>query len=302
MTPDRPERKNPRLRGWDYGAGGTYFVTFCTSAHRPVLSSIRRGDPCGRPPLVLTPLGECVAEAIALTGVRVEHQVIMPNLLDFWFSGCIPCKAEIPYMEKLADELKGRNIQFFSLSLDSGEQLMKAWKSLVKEKIGPTLQLNIPGGFQSELAKYFGIRSVPRIVIIDQQGKIVDAFARRPSDPKLRQQLLELLDGKSTGTALTKEEATQTMMAVSRAETAAQKEEIMRSFIKKVQQEKADFAYPMVNMMMSLTVEALYVEGQTEKADKYANQLKESEFKRDVLFMSGAKCFENNDLWEKLPK
>ncbi len=121
MTPDRLERKNPRLRGWDYGAGGTYFVTFCTSAHRPVLSSIRRGDPCGRPPLVLrlrgwdygaggtyfvtfctsahrpvlssirrgdpcgrpplvlTPLGECVAEAIALTGVRVEHQVIMPN-------------------------------------------------------------------------------------------------------------------------------------------------------------------------------------------------------------------------------
>ena len=79
MTPDRPERKNPRLRGWDYGAGGTYFVTFCTSAHRPVLSSIRRGDHKGRPPLVLTPLGECVAEAIALTGVRVEHQVIMPN-------------------------------------------------------------------------------------------------------------------------------------------------------------------------------------------------------------------------------
>ena len=79
MTPDRPERKNPRLRGWDYGAGGTYFVTFCTSAHRPVHSSIRWGDPWGRPPLVLTPLGECVAEAIALTGVRVEHQVIMPN-------------------------------------------------------------------------------------------------------------------------------------------------------------------------------------------------------------------------------
>ena len=79
MTPDRPERKNPRLRGWDYGAGGTYFVTFCTSAHRPVLSSIRRGDPCGRPPIVLTQLGECVEEYIALTGVRVEPQAIMHN-------------------------------------------------------------------------------------------------------------------------------------------------------------------------------------------------------------------------------
>ena len=30
-------------------------------------------------PSFCTPLGECVAEAIALTGVRVEHQVIMPN-------------------------------------------------------------------------------------------------------------------------------------------------------------------------------------------------------------------------------
>ena len=31
------------------GAGGTYFVTFCTSAHRPVLSSIRRGRPLWSP-------------------------------------------------------------------------------------------------------------------------------------------------------------------------------------------------------------------------------------------------------------
>ena len=78
MTPDRPERKNPRLRGWDYGAGGTYFVTFCTSAHRPVLSSIRRATLWSPAPRS-HPLGECVAESIALTGVRVEHQVIMPN-------------------------------------------------------------------------------------------------------------------------------------------------------------------------------------------------------------------------------
>lgn len=222
-------------------------------------------------------------------------------VLDFWFSGCIPCKAEMPYMDELAEEFKDRNIQFFCLSLDSGDQLMNTWKSLVKDKSGPTLQVNVPGGFKSELAKYFGIRSVPRIVIIDQQGKIVDAFARRPSDPKLRQQLLELLDEKGAST-ITKEEAMSTMMAVSRAETAAQKEEIMKEFTERVKREKADFAYPMVNMMLSFTIQALYLEGQTEKADQYVAQLKDSEFKRDLIFMSGAKCFENNkmDLAEKL--
>ncbi len=125
-------------------------------------------------------------------------------VLDFWFSGCIPCKAEMPYMEKLAEKMKGENIQFFTLSLDTGEQLLKTWKSLVKDKNGATLQLNIPNGFKSGIAKHYGIRSVPRIIIIDRQGKIVDAFARRPSDPKLYQQLLKLLNKEEN--TLSKEE------------------------------------------------------------------------------------------------
>lgn len=216
-------------------------------------------------------------------------------VLDFWFSGCIPCKAEMPYMEKLAEEFKGQDIQFFALSLDSGDQLINTWKSLVKDKTGPTLELNIPGGFKSELAKHFGIRSVPRIVIVDQQGKIVDAFARRPSDPKLRQQLLGLL-GQTSAPTITKEEASATMMAVSHAETAAKKEEIMKAFMEKAKREKAEFAYPMINMMLSFTIQALYTEGQIEKADKYVKQLQESGFKRDLLFMSGFKCYENKKM------
>lgn len=215
-------------------------------------------------------------------------------VLDFWFSGCIPCKAEMPYMEKLAEEFKGQDVQFFALSLDSGEQLMKAWTNLVKEKKGEEVQLNIPDGFKSDLARFFGIRSVPRIIVVDKDGKIVDAFARRPSDPKLRQLLQELL-GISEEPALTKEECTKAMMSLQQAATATEKEDIMKSFVDRVRREKADFAYPMANMMMSLAVEALYVDGQTEKADRYMTMFGESAFKRDIYFMAGAKCMENDD-------
>lgn len=215
-------------------------------------------------------------------------------VLDFWFSGCIPCKAEMPYMEKLAEEFKGKDIQFFSLSLDSGNQLLKAWTELVKGKKGAELQLNIPEGFKSELARYFGIRSVPRIIIVDKDGKVFDAFARRPSDPKLRQLLKEML-GLPDDLALTKEEATRTMVSLSHAETADEKEKIMKKFVERVRHEKADFAYPMANMMISLTVEALYMEGQKEKADRYMTMFSESPFKRDIYFMAGARCMENND-------
>lgn len=215
-------------------------------------------------------------------------------VLDFWFSGCIPCKAEMPYMEKLAEKMKGENIQFFTLSLDTGDQLLNAWKALVKDKNGATLQLNVPNGFKSEVAKHYGIRSVPRIVVIDQQGKIVDAFAKRPSDPKLYQQLLRLLSKEGSGT-LTKEKASAAMLALMHAETASQKEDMLKIFMAQVKKEKADFAYPIANMMMSFTIEALFLEGNREKAEGYLANIADSPFKRDILAVSGSKCLENGN-------
>ncbi|MBM6925694.1 transposase [Pseudoflavonifractor phocaeensis] len=81
--PDHPTRKSLHLKTWDYSSGGTYFLTFCTTNHRCLLSTIRRGDPCGRPLLDLTPLGECVSQAIRYVirqhKIQLEHWVIMPN-------------------------------------------------------------------------------------------------------------------------------------------------------------------------------------------------------------------------------
>ena len=114
------------------------------------------------------------------------------QVLDFWFTGCVPCRAEMPYMEKLADDMKGENIVFISMSVDTGDELMALWRKMVKNKKGAELQLNVPGGFKSDLVKKYLIHGVPRIVIVDEEGKIVDANAKRPSDPKLRMQLEQL--------------------------------------------------------------------------------------------------------------
>ena len=208
----------------------------------------------------------------------------------------------MPYMEQLARELKGKDIQFFCLSLDSGTALMKAWESLVREKQGEILHLNIPDGFKSALAAHYGIRSVPRIVIVDQQGRIVDAFARRPSDPKLRRQLLELLQlpdeasslSSASDSLLTPQSASAVLARLTAAGDALQKEAIMKEFVQQVRRQQASFAYATANMMLSLTVEALYAEGHTAKADQYMERLQPSPFKRDLLFMSGVRCHESH--------
>lgn len=122
-------------------------------------------------------------------------------LLDFWYTGCIPCKAEAPYLEALAQQFReeGAKVQIVSVSLDTGDQLMAAWRKAVESKPAdhPILNVNLPGGFRSDLVKELGIHSVPRMILVGADGKIVSGFAKRPSDAKLRQEILTALSARA---------------------------------------------------------------------------------------------------------
>lgn len=113
-------------------------------------------------------------------------------ILDFWFTGCLPCKAEMPYFEQMAKDMAGEDVCFLSMSLDTEGTLLDTWKNMVESKEGPVYYLNVPGGFKAPLPAAYLIRGVPRIIIVDKEGNIVDAYAKRPSDPKLKLQLEQL--------------------------------------------------------------------------------------------------------------
>ncbi len=116
-------------------------------------------------------------------------------ILDFWFTGCAPCRAEMPYFDDVASRFAGKDVKFISLSVDTGEELYAAWEKMMKEKPHSpnVLSVNLPGGFNSPLLGKLNIRGVPRIMLIDREGKIIDSYAKRPSDPKLSQQIDTLL-------------------------------------------------------------------------------------------------------------
>ena len=82
-----PQRKNVRLQAYDYSTSAAYFVTVCTHDRRRLLSSIRRGDPCGRPQPCLTEYGriivKCMDEAASLYSVSFDNYVIMPDHIHF---------------------------------------------------------------------------------------------------------------------------------------------------------------------------------------------------------------------------
>ena len=82
---ERPERKLPRLKEYDYSQGGAYFVTICTQDRKRILSNISVGR--GLAPAVtveLTPYGVVAQEQLLkleerYPSVQIDRYVIMPN-------------------------------------------------------------------------------------------------------------------------------------------------------------------------------------------------------------------------------
>ncbi len=112
--------------------------------------------------------------------------------IDVWATWCGPCRAEIPSLKKVEDKYHGKNIEFVSISVDVDKDHDK-WKSFVTEKQLEGIQLFADKNWTSDFMKSYKINSIPRFILIDPKGNIVDADAARPSDPKLQEQLDGLL-------------------------------------------------------------------------------------------------------------
>lgn len=107
--------------------------------------------------------------------------------IDIWAMWCGPCCAEISHMKTLEQKLHGKKIVFVSMSVDESR---KTWLKFVKERRMGGIQLNVEG--KEEFMKAYHVSGIPRFILLDKKGKIVDANMTRPSDPETLTRLLEL--------------------------------------------------------------------------------------------------------------
>jgi len=101
-------------------------------------------------------------------------------VIDVWASWCIPCIKEIPAIKKMSEKYANRGeTVFISVSVD---EFRKDWieKGLSISGL-ENKQFWANGGFESTLAKSYAITSVPRFIIIDPDGLIINIDGPKPS-------------------------------------------------------------------------------------------------------------------------
>jgi len=120
-------------------------------------------------------------EGKTVTMASLKGKVV---LVDVWATWCGPCKAEIPHLKKLEEEMKGKDVQIISLSTDAVTDKDK-WLKMIKDENLGGMQL-FAGGPGNEFSQYYKVNTIPRFLVFDKKGKIVTVDSPRPSNPELK--------------------------------------------------------------------------------------------------------------------
>ncbi|MBT8190043.1 MAG: TlpA family protein disulfide reductase, partial [Bacteroidia bacterium] len=111
--------------------------------------------------------------------------------LDVWATWCKPCIAQHPALHALEEKYHDNSdIVFMAVSVDEDAE---AWKKMVIEKELGGIQLRA-GKAPSVLDERYNISGIPRFVLIDKDGNILDSNAPRPSSDEMKNILKELLE------------------------------------------------------------------------------------------------------------
>ncbi|HTM99696.1 MAG TPA: TlpA disulfide reductase family protein [Pedobacter sp.] len=161
---------------------GKYFLTDDQKMRAEVIAAKMNIYKPGAPAINFT-YPDITGKKVSLTDFKGKVVFV-----DVWATWCGPCIKEIPSLKALEKEFHGKDIVFMSVSVDLDADKGKWEKFVANEQLGG-IQLMASGW--SKIAKDYKISGIPRFMLFDKNGNIIDVDSPRPSDPKLKAMLNE---------------------------------------------------------------------------------------------------------------
>lgn len=132
------------------------------------------------------------------TNKLVDFDLLVKNTkgkiiyIDFWASWCIPCREEMVASKQLREIYANKPITFFYISIDDN---IKKWRyAFQKEGLQGFQDNYLILDFQSSiLKKIYKINTIPRYIILNNEGKLLISNASRPSEVSTKKLIDQLL-------------------------------------------------------------------------------------------------------------
>jgi thiol-disulfide isomerase/thioredoxin len=104
-------------------------------------------------------------------------------VLDLWATWCQPCKREAPFFEELAELYTDLDLAFASVSIDEQKQRWMMEAAQKKNKVVQLWATHAKEDFEEKLA----VNSIPRFILLDPRGNIINAEMPLPSSPEFEE-------------------------------------------------------------------------------------------------------------------
>lgn len=172
----------------DYLYSASEYIT--TQPYRHLVLSLSSNRRVGKAAYNFS-LPDSSGNLVRLTDFRGKAVVI-----DFWFTGCIPCRNLKEMMEPIVQSYDKDEVVFVTISIDKSADVWKEQgikSGLYTHKGGVDLFTN-GQGWNTSVVKYYNLTGLPSLLIIDKKGKLVSASPPRPNSNENTDKLKLLID------------------------------------------------------------------------------------------------------------
>lgn len=109
------------------------------------------------------------------------------KIIDFWASWCAPCRREMPTLVKLYKQYQTKGLEILSVSIDDKKD---KWKNAIFEDGNTWKNVSDLKGAKSPVVALYGLKSIPFMVVVDENNKIVAVNLRGKA---LEEKIAELM-------------------------------------------------------------------------------------------------------------